>query len=258
MPKPSRKRSINGQALSNSETERNRLVDAEVELALNWLKRHSTKVTREGMARYAIPSERAFGVSMSNIQLLAKRLGRSHELAAALWKTGWYEVRMLASYVDEPTRVTSKQMDDWCNDFDSWAICDTVCFALFDRTPHAWSKVEQWSSRGEEFVYRAAFALLWGLSVHDKDTEDSQFAKALLLVERAANDERNFVKKSVNMALRSIGKRNLTLNRAAVTVAQRLAASSDTVACWNGRNAFKELTSQAVASRLARKSRAKD
>jgi 3-methyladenine DNA glycosylase AlkD len=233
-----------------------RPVAEEVETALAWLKRHGTKATREGMARYAIPSEKAFGVSMRDIQVLAKQLGRNHELAAALWSTGWYEARMLAPYVDEPARVTPAQMDRWCRDFDNWAICDTVCFALFDRTPHAWRKVEQWSGRRDEFVKRAAFALLWGLTVHDKGAGDKPFARALLLVERAAADERHFVKKSVNMALRSIGKRSSALNAAAVAVAKRLAASPLDAARWVGKDALKELTGPSVTRRVAAARRA--
>jgi hypothetical protein len=115
-------------------------LEDEVKSALTWLERHSSKQTRDGMARYGIPSDKALGVSVADIRLLAKRLGRSHELAAALWKTGVYEARMLTSFVDEPERVTPAQMDRWCRDFDSWAICDTLCFHLFDRTPHAWQR----------------------------------------------------------------------------------------------------------------------
>jgi 3-methyladenine DNA glycosylase AlkD len=234
-----------------------RSVEEDVKTALDWLKRTATKAVRDGMARYAIPSDRAFGVSMGNIQVLAKQLGRSHELAAALWTTGWYEARMLASYVDEPGSVTSAQMDRWCRDFDNWAICDTVCFALFDRTSHAWSKVEKWSTRREEFEKRAAFALLWGLTAHDDDATDEQFAHGLVLIERAATDERNFVKKAVNMALRSIGKRRLSLHAAAVAVAQRLAASPDAAPRWVGKDALRELNSPAVTRRLDAKRRAK-
>ena len=121
------------------------------------------------MARYAIPSDNAYGVTMTNMKVLAKRLGREHELAAALWDTGVYEARMLASLVDEPARVTSAQMDRWCSDFDNWAICDTACFALFDRTPHAWDKVAKWAAQRDEFVKRAAFALRrpdsWGRAI---------------------------------------------------------------------------------------------
>ena len=228
-------------------------LEDEVQAALAWLNRHGSRKNREGMARYAIPSDNAFGVSMSNIQLLAKRLGRNHELAAKLWDTGWYEARMLTAYVDEPARVTSAQMDRWCRDFDNWAICDTLCFALWDRTPHAWAKVAKWAGRREEFVRRAAFALLWGLTVHHKLAGDEQFAKGLLFVERAASDERHFVKKAVNMALRAIGKRNPALNAAAVAVARRLAESPEAAARWVGKDALRELTSPSVIRRLANK-----
>src|SRR5262245_10684749 len=198
------------------------------------------------MARYAIPSDRAFGVSMGELQRYARSLGRSHELAAALWKTGYYEARTLAAFLDEPARVTAAQMDRWSRDFDSWAICDTVCFHLFDRTPHAFRKVEQWSKRREEFPKRAAFALLWGLSGHDKQSGDEPFIEALALVEREAGDERNFVKKAVNMALRAVGRRSPRLHLEALAVAERLAASTDGTERWVGRDALRELTSRPV------------
>lgn len=225
-------------------------LEDEVSSTIAWLERHSTKRTRDGMARYGLPSDNAFGVTMADMKTLAKRLGRNHELAAALWDTGWYEARMLASLVDEPASVTPAQMDRWCRDFDNWGICDTVCFHLFDRTPHAWQKVAQWHDRHEEFVKRAAFALLWGLTVHDKHADDAPFAEGLSLVERAATDERHFVKKAVNMALRAIGKRNSALNAAAVTVARRLADSPQAAPRWVGKDALRELTSAGVALRL--------
>ena len=228
-------------------------LEDETEQALVWLERHGTKRTREGMARYAIPSHNAFGVSVSDIRALGKRLGQNHELAAAHWDTGWYEARMLTSFVDEPARVTPAQMDRWCRDFDNWAICDTVCFHLFDRTPHAWQKVAQWCDRDEEFVKRAAFALLWGLTVHDKHAADAPFAEGLRFIERAATDERHFVKKAVNMALRATGKRNPALNAAAVAVARRLADSPEAAARWVGKDALRELTSPSVIRRLAAK-----
>jgi 3-methyladenine DNA glycosylase AlkD len=214
------------------------------------LRRLASKNVRDGLARYAIPDENALGVSVGTLQKLAKKLGRNHALAEALWATRWYEARMLAAYVDDPARVASAQMDRWCRDFDNWAICDTVCFALFDRTPHAWKKVAPWAGRQEEFVKRAAFALLWGLSVHDKAAGDEPFLSGLHLIERAAHDERNFVKKAVNMALRAIGKRNAALNAAAVATSQRLAESSDATARWVGKDALKELTRRAVTARL--------
>ena len=218
---------------------------------LTCLKRHSTRRTLEGMARYAIPSDNAFGVSVSDIRVLAKRLGHNHELAAALWKTGVYEARMLTSFVDDPALVTPAQMNRWAREFDNWAIVDTICFHLFDRTLHAWRKVAEWSARREEFVKRAAFALLWGLTVHDKSATDTQFAESLAFIERAATDERNFVKKAVNMALRAIGKRNPTLNAAAVESARRLAGSTQATPRWVGKDALRELTSPSVTRRLA-------
>jgi 3-methyladenine DNA glycosylase AlkD len=141
-------------------------------------------------------------------------------------------------------------MDRWCDDFDNWAICDTICFNLFDRTPHAWAKVAQWSRKRNEFARRTAFALLWSLSVHDRRANDEPFVHGLALIEGAASDGRNFVKKAVNMALRAVGKRNLALNGAAVAVARRLADSQDAAERWVGRDALKELTSSAVTRRL--------
>ena len=198
------------------------------------------------MARYAIPSENALGVAMRDIKALGTKLGRNHDLAAALWATGVYEARVLCSFVGDPVKLTPAQMDRWCKDFDSWAICDTICFNLFDRSPHAWAKVIEWSSRRGEFERRTAFALLWSLSMHDKRADDMQFVRSLGLIERAADDERNFVKKAVNMALRAIGKRNRALNTAALATARRLAASEDVTARWIGRDAIKELTSRRV------------
>ncbi|HSV50788.1 MAG TPA: DNA alkylation repair protein [Burkholderiaceae bacterium] len=221
--------------------------------ALQWLQSHGSEATRTGMARFAIPSDKALGVSVGDIRMLAKQLGRSHDLAAQLWRTDCYEARMLAAFVDEPALVTPKQMDQWCLDFDNWAICDTVCFALFDRTPHAWAKVDQWAGNTEEFAKRAAFALLWALSTHDKAASDERFAHGLALIEQAAMDERNFVTKAINMALRAVGKRNPALNAAAVAVARRLAASPDAAARWVGKHALKEITGASVTKRLAAK-----
>jgi 3-methyladenine DNA glycosylase AlkD len=219
-------------------------VDDEVQAALEWLKSHSTKANLAGMARYAIPSENALGVAMKDIRALGTKLGRHQELAAALWETGVYEARMLCSFVGEPERLTSGQMDRWCKDFDSWAICDAMCFNLFDRSPHAWEKVTQWSKKRGEFEKRTAFALLWSLSLHDKRADDRQFIRSLVLIERAADDERNFVKKAVTMALKAIGRRDRVLSAAAVATARRLAASEDATARWIGSDALKELRSQ--------------
>ena len=225
-------------------------LDDQVQSALDWLKSHSTKATRDGMARYAIPSDNALGVAMRDIKALGHKLGHNQELAAALWDTGVYEARMLASFVGDPTKLTPAQMDRWCKDFDNWAFCDAMSFNLFDRSPHAWAKVKQWSSKHSEFEKRTAFALLWSLTVHDKRAGDEQFIRGLALIEREAVDERNFVKKAVNMALRAVGKRNRALHTAAVAVARRLADSSDPTAKWVGKDALRELTSPAVTKRM--------
>jgi 3-methyladenine DNA glycosylase AlkD len=229
---------------------RESVLEDQVQSALAWLRSHSTKSTLDGMARYAIPSDNAYGVAMRDIKALGKTLGRNHALATALWSTGVYEARMLASFVGDPERLTAAQMDQWCRTFDNWALCDALSFNLFDRSAHAWAKVNAWSRERGEFEKRTAFALLWSLTVHDKAASDEQFIQGLVLIEREAGDERNFVKKAVNMALRAIGKRNRALNAAAVEVARRLASSENVSAAWVGKNALRELVSPSVAKRL--------
>lgn len=224
----------------------------DVAYALKWLEKRGTKKNREGMARYGIVADKVFGVSMGTMQSLARELGRDHKLSETLWKTGWYEARMLASLVGEPAKVTPAQMERWAKGFNNWAVCDTATFVLWDRTPHAWAKVNEWSSRKEEFVKRAAFAMLASLTVHDKQAPDASYLRGLKLIEREATDDRNFVKKAVNWALRSIGKRNPALNRAAVAVARRLAESKESAPRWVGKDALREITSPAVQKRLSK------
>jgi 3-methyladenine DNA glycosylase AlkD len=224
----------------------------DVGAVLALLEQHGSSRTREGMARYGIVAEKAFGVTMATMRQIAKRVGRNHELALGLWKTGVYEARMITAFIAEPERVTPALMDRWARDFDNWAVCDTLCFALFDRTPHAWTKVAEWCGREEEFVKRAGFALLASLVVHDKQASDAQYRKCLPLIARGANDDRNFVKKSVNWALRTIGKRSLALNASASEVARKLAGSNDPAPRWVGKDALRELTSAAVQKRLAK------
>jgi 3-methyladenine DNA glycosylase AlkD len=226
-------------------------VEAQVRSALTWLKRHSSRATLEGMARYAIPSDHAYGVAMRDIKALGARLGRNQPLALALWDTGVYEARMLASFVGDPRQLTPAQMDRWCKTFDSWAICDAMCFNLFDRSPHAWAMVEKWKGRRAEFQKRTAFALLWSLTVHDRHAGDDAFLRGLAMIARAADDERHFVKKAVNMALRAVGKRNRALNAAAVEVARRLAGSTNPAARWVGTDALRELTGASVLKRVS-------
>ena len=218
--------------------------------ALAYLKRRGRKRNVEGMARYGIRAGKVFGVSMASMRELARRYGRSHELAGALWKTGWYEARILAAFVDEPEKVTPGQMDRWCRDFDNWAICDTVCFHLFDKTPHAFRKIARWSQSEEEFVKRAAFALLASLALHDRKSGDEPFALCLRLVEGAATDDRNFVKKGVSWGLRGVGRRSPGLHRASIALATRLSASTSPTARWIGKDALRDLTRPAVTRKL--------
>ena len=227
-------------------------VSHNVEETLAWLERRGSKKNRDGMARYGITAKKAYGVSMATMLGLRKKLGRNHELSIALFRTGWYEARIMASFVAEPERVTPALMDRWARAFDSWAVCDSMCFHLFDRTPHAWRKVHEWARSDEEFVKRASFALIASLTVHDKEAPDSAYLKALPLIEKAASDPRNFVKKAVNWALRSVGKRNAALHAASVAVARRLASSDDAAARWVGKDALRELTGAGVARRLAK------
>jgi 3-methyladenine DNA glycosylase AlkD len=225
--------------------------DDRVRDVLAALERKGTKKNRDGMARYAIVADKAFGVSVGELRTMGRALGHDHDLALGLWATGWYEARMLACFVDEPARVTSAQMDRWARDFDNWAICDHACFHLFDRTRHAFGKVAAWAKRREEFVRRAAFALLASVAGHDRRAPDTAFLATLPLIEKAAADERNFVKKGVSWALRGIGHRNLALNRAALDVAQRLAGSDDPSERWVGKDTLRDLTRPLVAKKLA-------
>lgn len=218
---------------------------------LAWLKRKGTRRNVLGMARYGIVAKRAFGVSMSRMLALKKRLGTDHALSLALWETGWYEARLLAALVGDPARVTRPQMNAWAADFENWADCDTVCFHLFDRTPFAWEKARQWARSPRELVKRAAFALMASLALHDKSAPDARYMAFLPLIERGATDERNFVKKGVSWALRSIGRRNRTLHAAALAVSKRLARSEDAPRRWVGKDALRDLTRPQVRAKLS-------
>jgi 3-methyladenine DNA glycosylase AlkD len=214
---------------------------------------------REGMARYGINVEHAFGVSVYEL----RRLGPDHDLALDLWATGNHEARLLACFVDVPALVTEEQLESWAKDFDSWDVCDQATTSLFDQTAHAWSKASEWATREEEWVKRAGFAMMAGLAVHDKAAPDRFFASLLPLVERGASDPRNFVKKAVNWALRNIGKRNPALHAAAVGCAEAIRRSADEragaprggdpaarSARWVANDALRELTSEKAQARL--------
>lgn len=214
------------------------LADPRVEAVLTALRAEASPKFRADMGpRYGLHVEKAWGVPMARIQAVAKPLGRDHGLAESLWGTGWYEARMVACMIADPALVTVEQMDRWRADFDNWGIVDTVCFKLWDRVPHAFGRVDAWAGLNDEFGRRAAFALLACLALHKKGT-DADFLDRLRLIEQAATDGRNFVKKGANWALRAIGgKKSPALRTAARTLADRLAASSDPAARWVGKDA---------------------
>ena len=206
-----------------------------------------------GMARYGINSKNTLGVSIPRLRAMAKRIGTDHALALELWASGIHEARMLAGFIDDPAMVTETQIERWAKDFDSWDVCDQVCSNLFDKTPFAYEKTAAWSAREEEFVKRAGFVLMAALAVHDKKAPDVRFRGVLPLIAREAADERNFVKKAVNWALRQIGKRNRPLNAAAIASAKRIRKMDSKAARWIAADALRELESDAVQGRLARR-----
>lgn len=214
------------------------------------IKSRGNPKARAGMARYGIETGRAFGVSVPAIRDLAKKTGKSHDLAARLWKTGIHEARLLAGMIDEPGKVTEKQMDEWVADFDSWDIVDGTCGNLFDKTPFAVKKAQEWTNRKEEYVKRAGFVMMAELAVHEKMGSDKTFSEFLPFIVRGSSDDRNFVKKAVNWALRQIGKRNLNLNRLAIQTAREIQMHESKPAKWIASDALRELTSPAVQKKV--------
>lgn len=200
----------------------------------------------EGMARYGISTQNTLGISIPNLRKLAKHAGKDHALAQGLWDTGIHEARILAGMVDDPGLVTARQMESWAADFDSWDVCDQVCMNLFAKTAMAFPTAFQWSSRREEFVKRAGFALMACLAWTNREATDDQLSAFLPVIERESKDERNYVKKSVNWALRQIGKRNRNLNKLAIQTAKRIQKQDARCARWIASDALRELTSPAV------------
>jgi 3-methyladenine DNA glycosylase AlkD len=220
------------------------------EQVLDELRALGDPAAREGMARFGITTDRAYGVSVTTLRGVAKRLGTDHALAQALWDTGVHEARILAALVEDPAQVTRAQMDRWARDFDSWDVCDGCCYGLFDRTPFAWEKARQWSGRRPEYVKRGAFAIIAALAVHDRHAPDERFLEFLPIVRREAGDDRNFVKKAVNWALRQVGKRNASLNAAAIDTALAIREDGTRAGRWIAADALRELRSEAVQARL--------
>jgi 3-methyladenine DNA glycosylase AlkD len=204
----------------------------------------------EGMARYGMAIEQRLGLSIPDLRKIAKELGQDHKLALKLWQTGIAEARILAAMIDDPSKVTEEQMEDWVKDINSWDVCDQVCMNLFEKTPFVWNKIIDWSLRKEEFVNRTAFSLIACLACHDKKVEDEKFKELFPVIIQGAIDERNFVKKAVNWALRSIGKRNQNLNMAAITTTEEIRRLDSKAARWIATDAIRELESEAVQRRL--------
>ena len=203
-----------------------------------------------GMARFGINPNNTYGVSIPTLRKMAKESGKDHSLAQELWASRIHEARILAGFVDDPKLVTAEQMENWVKDFDSWDICDQVCSNLFDRTPFAHKKAIEWSNREEEFVKRAGFVLMAALSVHDKKAQDDEFLIFLPIIKREATDERNYVKKAANWALRQIGKRNSTLNKKSIETAKEIQKLGSKSARWIASDAVRELTSKSVQDKL--------
>ena len=211
----------------------------------------------KGMARYGICQHNNLGISIYHLRPLAKQIGTHHALALRLWDSQIHDARLLACFIDDPAQVTSEQMDSWAEDFDSWDICDQACTSLFDRTAFAYDKVFQWAAKEKEFVKRAAFSLIAGLAVHDTTATDPDFEDFLPLCIMHATDERNYVKKAVNWALRNIGKRNSTLNKQALKTAEKIKKIDSKSARWIASDTLRELTSPKIQKKLERKKKKK-
>jgi len=221
-----------------------------VEEILNRLKEKARPDQLEGMAKFGMAVEERLGVSIPEMRKIVKDVGKDHKLALELWRTGIVEARIVAAMIDEHEKLTEKQMEDWVKDINSWDVCDQVCMNLFEKTPLALKKIFDWSRREEEFVKRTSFALIACLAWHDKKAGDEKFVKLLPVIKGGATDDRNFVKKAVNWALRNIGKRNPNLNKAAIKAAKEIQQIDSKTARWIASNAIKELESEAVQRRL--------
>jgi len=218
--------------------------------AIENLKAKAKPENVEEMAKFGMNAVKRLGVSVPDMRKLAKEIGKDHSLALDLWKTTIPEARIVAGMIGDPERLTDKQMESWVKGFDSWDVCDQVCMNLFEKSPLVMKKIHDWSEREEEFVKRTAFALIACLAWHEKGAQDEKFIELLPVIKRGATDDRNFVKKAVNWALRNIGKRNSNLNMAAIKTAREIKAMNSKPAHWIASNAIRELESEAVQKRL--------
>jgi 3-methyladenine DNA glycosylase AlkD len=223
---------------------------------LAWLERRGTRANREGMERYGIVAKHAFGVPMRTLLVLRKEIGVNQPLALALWKTGWYEARLLAALIGDPLRLTRREMNAWATTFENWADCDTACFHLFDRSPLAGEMVMKWAPSSKLLVRRAAFALIASIALHDRSAGDREFRRYLPVIAKGAGDEADLVRKGVSWALRAIGGRSVDLHAASIALARRLAGSGDSARRWVGKDVLRDLERPLVKARVARKQKA--
>lgn len=221
-----------------------------VEQIIHELKKYESNNNREGMKRFGINVDKAFGISVAKLRRIAKTVGKDHQLALHLWKTEIHEVRILASMIDDPKLVTKTQMNSWVKDFNSWDLCDQVCSNLFSKTIFAEEKIFDWSKSKNEFIKRAAFSMIACLAVHDKIRKDENFIMFFDLIKTHSTDERNFVKKAVNWSLRQIGKRSLYLNKKAIALANEILKLNSKSAKWIAKDAIRELTNPNILKRI--------
>jgi len=207
----------------------------------------------KGMERFGINPKNNFGIRVTTLREFAKEIGKDHDLALKLWESGIHDARMLAAHIDDPKLVTEEQMEKWANSFDSWDVCDNCCMHLFYKTQFAYEKIVEWSKHEKEFVKRAGFTLIASLSIHDKKSDDKIFEEFLQIIKRESTDERNYVKKAVNWALRQIGKRNWNLNKRAINIAREIKKIESKSASWIASDAIRELTGEKVEHRLNKK-----
>jgi 3-methyladenine DNA glycosylase AlkD len=194
----------------------------------------------EGMKRFGVDNSKALGIPLPQLRKIAKSIKKDHQLALDLWDSGIHECRVMASLVDDPKQVTLQQMDKWVADFYSWDVCDQVCGNLFDRTEFAIEKALEWSKSEKEYIKRAGFVLMAEFAVHNKKASNEEFMQFFPIIEREAWDDRNFVKKAVNWALRQIGKRNKDLHKIAIECARRVAQQESKAAKWIAKDALNE------------------
>ncbi|GAL84444.1 putative DNA alkylation repair enzyme [Sporocytophaga myxococcoides] len=227
--------------------------ESELEKIVSQLKSQARPEILPSLSKFGVNTEKAFGISIPVLRNMAKVHRKDHLLAIELWKTDIHEARILASMIDDPAKVQEKQMDWWVNDFNSWDLCDQVCLNLFRKTPFAFEKAKAWTEEEDEFVRRAGFVLIATLAVHDKKGKDERFSALFSLIEKHSNDERNFVKKAVNWALRQIGKRNEKLHQEAIILAERIISQDSKSSKWIANNALVELKSKKVVDRIQKK-----